>query len=90
MQNINPEQTDFESPEWSEKDFQAAKPASEIEGLQPLLKTKRGRPKIERPKEAISIRLSAEILDYFKSTGKGWQSRINEALQEYIEQHKQA
>ncbi|MCP4423299.1 MAG: BrnA antitoxin family protein [Chloroflexi bacterium] len=46
-----------------------------------------GRPKAENPKQAISIRLSPEVLTYFRSTGKGWQTRINEALQEYVASH---
>jgi uncharacterized protein (DUF4415 family) len=43
-----------------------------------------GRPKAEDPKKSISIRLSSDVLEYFRSTGKGWQTRINEVLQEYI------
>jgi uncharacterized protein (DUF4415 family) len=31
-------------------------------------------------KEAVSIRLDAEVLAYFRATGPGWQSRINAAL----------
>ncbi len=31
-------------------------------------------------KELISIRLDTALLDAFKSTGKGYQTRINEAL----------
>jgi len=43
-----------------------------------------GRPQSDNPKKAISIRLSPEVLDYFKSTGKGWQTRVDEALREYV------
>ena len=32
------------------------------------------------PKEAVNIRLDPEVLAYFRATGPGWQSRINEAL----------
>ena len=38
-----------------------------------------GRPK-ESPKEAVSIRLDADVLAYFRATGPGWQARINAAL----------
>lgn len=31
-----------------------------------------GRPKLENPKEKVTIRFDSEIVDYFKSTGKGW------------------
>lgn len=31
-------------------------------------------------KKLVSLRLSAEVLSYFRGTGEGWQSRIDEAL----------
>ncbi|TCP83485.1 uncharacterized protein (DUF4415 family) [Rhizobium sp. PP-CC-2G-626] len=43
-------------------------------------KAKRGRPAVEKPKQQISIRLSPEVIDAFKATGKGWQSRIDDVL----------
>jgi len=39
-----------------------------------------GRPKKESPKEAINIRLDPEVLEHFRATGRGWQSRINAVL----------
>jgi uncharacterized protein (DUF4415 family) len=39
-----------------------------------------GRPKKASPKEAVSIRLDADVLAHFRATGPGWRSRINEAL----------
>ncbi len=47
-----------------------------------------GRPKAENPKKAISIRLSSDVLEYFRATGKGWQTRMNEVLQEYVALHR--
>jgi uncharacterized protein (DUF4415 family) len=46
-------------------------------------KTK-GRPKSLTPKQAINIRLSQDVIEYFKSTGKGWQSRIDSTLLDFI------
>ena len=43
-----------------------------------------GRPKAEETKERITIRLSADVVEYFRSTGKGWQTRMDEALKEYV------
>lgn len=34
-------------------------------------------------KQAISIRLDADVIAKFKATGPGWQSRINEALKKH-------
>ena len=39
-----------------------------------------GRPRLEKPKQAIKLRLDVEIIEAFKSTGEGWQTRINALL----------
>lgn len=41
---------------------------------------RRGRPKSAAPKEAVNLRLDPDVLEHFRSTGPGWQTRINEAL----------
>ena len=45
---------------------------------------RRGRPPLARPKVSTTIRLSADVMDYFRAGGPGWQTRINAALQEWI------
>ena len=47
----------------------------------------RGRPKSESPKQLVSVRYSAEVLAYFKSTGDGWQSRMDGVLRDYVTRH---
>lgn len=49
-----------------------------------------GRPKAEQPKQSVTVRYDAEIIEYFKSTGKGWQTRMNDALDEWIKDHAKA
>ena len=44
----------------------------------------RGRPKSDKRKEAISLRVDADVLDAFKSTGEGWQTRMNGILRAAI------
>ena len=39
-----------------------------------------GAPGQAAAKEAVNIRLDPHVLAYFRATGPGWQSRINEAL----------
>lgn len=39
-------------------------------------------------KVAISIRLSPQVLEYFKSLGKGWQTDLDEVLREYVASQK--
>ena len=41
-----------------------------------------------RPKQHTGIRLDADVLDWFKSQGKGWQTRINAVLRSYFENHQ--
>ena len=50
------------------------------------LRTLRGRPKSGNRKLLVSVRYSPEVVSYFKSTGEGWQSRMDEALREYVKQ----
>lgn len=47
-----------------------------------------GRPKADKTKEPVSIHLSNEVTDYFRSFGKGWQTRIDEVLKDYVSTHK--
>ena len=41
---------------------------------------RRGRPKSDTPKEAVSLRLDPDVVAHYRKTGPGWQSRINEDL----------
>ncbi|MBZ4192933.1 MAG: BrnA antitoxin family protein [Candidatus Contendobacter sp.] len=41
-------------------------------------------------KKQVAIRFSPEVLDYFRATGKGWQTRMDAALREWIHDHPQA
>jgi uncharacterized protein (DUF4415 family) len=45
---------------------------------------KRGRPKAETTKVPTTLRLDADVLEAFKATGKGWQTRINHVLREWV------
>ena len=47
----------------------------------------RGRPKSETTKLLVSVRYSPEVVAYFKSTGKGWQSRMDGVLRKYVGRH---
>ncbi|MCK5867384.1 MAG: BrnA antitoxin family protein [Mycoplasmataceae bacterium] len=44
--------------------------------------------KITPEKKSIAIRLDADVLEWMKSQGKGYQSRINAVLRSYYEAHK--
>lgn len=51
------------------------------------LRALRGRPKSGIAKQLVSVRYSPEVLAYFKSTGEGWQSRMDGVLREYVTRH---
>ena len=48
------------------------------------LESVRGRPKSENKKLLVSVRYSPEVIAYFRSTGDGWQGRMDGVLSEYV------
>jgi len=61
---------DLSNPEWKKK-LDAAP-------------VKRGRPPADETKVSTTIRLDADVVEHFRATGAGWQSRINAALKDWI------
>lgn len=43
---------------------------------------------ILKPKIAMSIRVDPDVYDYFKATGKGYQTRMNAVLKAYVEHQR--
>jgi uncharacterized protein (DUF4415 family) len=74
---------DEDNPEWTEADFAVAKgPESLPEKMLaafPKTKLRGGRPPGSN-KRSVSLRLDLDVLEKFRATGPGWQTRINEAL----------
>lgn len=44
----------------------------------------RGRPKSTNPKRLVSVRHSPEVIEFFRATGAGWQSRMDEVLRAHV------
>jgi uncharacterized protein (DUF4415 family) len=46
---------------------------------------------LPRPKAVLNMRIDRDVLDFFRKTGKGYQSRINAILRSYVEriEHQQ-
>jgi uncharacterized protein (DUF4415 family) len=44
------------------------------------LMRRRGRPPSAHPKKELKLRLDQDVIDRFKESGKGWQTRMNDAL----------
>jgi uncharacterized protein (DUF4415 family) len=45
---------------------------------------------LPRPKQQTTVRLDADMLDWFKAQGPGYQTRINAVLRSYYEQKKKS
>ncbi len=75
---------DAENPEWTRKDFEKARPASELPpDVRMAFPRMRGAQKADK-KVPVSIRLSPEVVVRFKAGGPGWQARIDEALKKAL------
>jgi uncharacterized protein (DUF4415 family) len=72
-------QPDDDIPEMTAADFKRAKPMRDV--MPEVVRAmKRGRPKSENPKERVSLRIAPDILAAYRSTGPGWQGRIERTL----------
>lgn len=79
--------------ELEKEDFRAMRPASEVlpeKLLSVLPKRKRGErgPQKTPTKISVTLRYSVEVLKYFKSTGTGWQTRMDSVLKGYVKRHQ--
>lgn len=91
---VSPEMAGDDNPEWTEEDFARARPAAEVlTGIFPqtvaaAMLAPRGRPRKEITKAAVNIRLSPDVVEAFRATGRGWQTRIDEALKDWLKSHE--
>jgi uncharacterized protein (DUF4415 family) len=54
--------------------------------MQPLRRV--GRPRLENPKELMTMRVDADVLQSIKASGEGWQTRVNALLREAVKKGK--
>jgi uncharacterized protein (DUF4415 family) len=81
---------DPDNPEWTSEDFAGAKPAKKVlpRGVyEAAVKRYRGQrgPQKAPVKKPVTLRIDPDILAWYKATGSGWQSRMNEALRRSME-----
>ena len=48
---------------------------------------RRGRPAGSGKKVSTTIRFDADVIEAFRTTGKGWQTRMNDALRDWLKAH---
>jgi uncharacterized protein (DUF4415 family) len=82
-----------ENPEWTDEVFARARPAREVipllfseKSAADILK-KPGRPKLENPKKELKLRVDPALIAAYKTLGKGWRTRMHEALFDYAKSH---
>ncbi|MEO5598969.1 MAG: BrnA antitoxin family protein [Novosphingobium sp.] len=75
-----------DAPEWTEDHFRHAQLSVDGKVVREAVGTwtRPGRPISENPKKQVTLRLDPEVLEKFRATGKGWQSRINAELRKAL------
>src|ERR1700727_1470002 len=77
-----------DNPELTKSDFARARPFSEVfPDLAASVRKGRG-PNKSPTKKLVSLRLSPEVIEHFKSTGAGWQSRIDDTLRDAVKRKR--
>lgn len=80
-----PDLDDPDNPEWTEEDFARARPIEEVLteaelAAFPNVLKRLGRPPLAAPKQAVKLRLDPDVLERWRASGPGWQTRMNDAL----------
>ena len=76
--------TDRDNPEWTDEDFAQAKPFREAFPKQHAAWKKRGRPPVATPKVHIGFRLAADVVEGIRSTGRGYNARVEKVLRDAL------
>jgi len=60
----------------------------QMEAVAPLMRVGRkgGRPKLSVVRPTLNMRVDAPVLEHLRSSGKGWQTRVNALLREAVQQ----
>ena len=85
---LNPELIDADNPEWTAAEALTAKTFSaQSDTLKNKLARRARGAQLTPTKARITIRLSPNVVETFKATGSGWQSRMDGALQDWLKTH---
>lgn len=81
----NPYLKDDDAPELSDAQLAEFRPAAEVlpaAFLEAARRRARGRPPLDVKKVAIKLRLDPDVVEKFRASGPGWQTRMNDALRQ--------
>jgi uncharacterized protein (DUF4415 family) len=80
---------DLEDFEWTAAELKTSKKINSLpKSLQQKITSRKNRgAQVAPTKISTTIRLSSEVVQSFKATGAGWQSKIDLALKEWLEEH---
>ncbi|MCY4471703.1 MAG: BrnA antitoxin family protein [Kistimonas sp.] len=80
--NTGPDQ---DNPEWTDDEVARSLSFPDLDpGLQDRLSNSRAASRQETSRTRISVRLSKDVLDFFRASGKGWQIRMDKVLRDYV------
>ena len=63
--------------------FMSAHPAIEADP-ETVKRWRRSRSKRTQPEDSVTVQIDADIATYFRASGPGWQTRLNETLRQVI------
>jgi uncharacterized protein (DUF4415 family) len=93
MKKIKPEHIaqadwdDVDSPPLDNSVLAAMKP---VRAEHPAIQSRLCGSQAAAQKSSVSVRLDEAVVASFRATGRGWQSRINDALRDWLKEHKPA
>jgi len=84
----NSELPDVDNPEWTTAEASAATNFAALpQSLQSKLARRTRGVQLAPTKARITIRLSPNVVETFRATGAGWQTRVDAALQDWLKTH---
>jgi uncharacterized protein (DUF4415 family) len=78
---------DEDNPTTRPKDWERAVSSQSLTELRDKLSARRRGPQKRPTKVPTTIRFDPDVLQSLKSTGRGWQTRVNEAMREWLKSH---
>jgi len=62
---------------------------AEMVSFAEMMKRRRGRPKAATHKVAVTVRLEPHVVEFFRRSGPGWQTRMNDTLARFVARRRQ-